>query len=62
MTNIYNLYYNKDMKEAISVETKEYFNKVLCTACYYVKIAKANSVVTYHFNKETNEITNRFVD
>ena len=62
MTNIYNLYYNKDMKNAIAVETKEYYNKVMQRSEYYVAITTSDAVITYHFDKETNEIINRFVD
>ena len=62
MTNIYNLYYNKDMRNAISTETKEYFDRVFKRNCYYVAITTANAVIVYHFVKDTNEIVNRFVD
>ena len=62
MTNLYKLYYNKDRKEALVVETKEYFNRVFKRNEYFVKITKADAVVTYHFDKATDEILSRFVD
>ena len=62
MTNLYNLYYNKDVKEALEVETKKYFNRVFKKNEYCVKITKADAIVTYHFDKATNKIVSRFVD
>jgi len=62
MSNLYNLYYNKDMKNAISVKTKKYYNTVMRKNAYYVAITTANATITYHFDEETNEITNRFAD
>ena len=62
MTNLYTLYYNKDKKNAISVETKEYYNKVMKRNEYYEAITTADAVITYHFDKETNEIVGRYTD
>jgi hypothetical protein len=62
MTNLYTLYYNKDKKNAIATETKEYFNRIEKKTYYYEVITTADAVITYHFDKETNEIKSRFVD
>ena len=62
MTDLYNLYYNKDMKNAISMETKEYYNRVMKETYYYVAITTADAIIVYHFIKDTNEIVGRFVN
>ena len=60
MTNLYSLYYNKDLKNAISTETKEYFDRAFKRNCYYVAITTVDTIIVYHFAKDTNEIICRF--